>query len=120
MSAEKYWQLRTLWIFTWLLQVMPLFFYIGGYVHLQAWKRAAARGDSIWQFVWRQTKALAIPSLALLVTWIVLGIVISSVFNVSWMGKAVVMVVSPLWFIAAYLAVRASEQRQARLALKLR
>lgn len=93
-----------LWIFTWLLQVMPLFFYIGGYVHLQAWKRAAARGDSIWQFVWRQTKALAVPSLALLITWIVLGIVISSVFDVSWMGKAVVMVVSPLWFIAAYLA----------------
>src|SRR5947209_4074268 len=23
-----------LWIFTWLLQVLPLFFYIGGYVHL--------------------------------------------------------------------------------------
>lgn len=34
-----------LWIATWLLQIMPLFFYIGAYVHLKSWERAAARGS---------------------------------------------------------------------------
>jgi hypothetical protein len=26
-----------LWILTWLLQVLPVFFYVGGYVHLVSW-----------------------------------------------------------------------------------
>jgi hypothetical protein len=92
-----------LWIVTWLLQVMPLFFYIGAYVHLKSWERAAARGERIWHFALRQAKSLAIPSAALLVTWVILGVIVGIVFDVSWMGQAVLMVVSPLWFVGAYL-----------------
>jgi hypothetical protein len=92
-----------LWIFTWLLQVLPVFFYIGAYVHLTAWERAAARGDRIWHFALRQVRELAVPSAALLLTWIVLGVIVGSVFNLDWMGTAVLMVVSPLWFVATYL-----------------
>ena len=92
-----------LWIFTWLLQVLPVFFYIGAYVHLTAWERAAARGDRIWNFALRQARELAVPSAALLLTWMVLGVIVGSVFNLDWMGTAVLMVVSPLWFVATYL-----------------
>ena len=92
-----------LWIATWLLQVMPLFFYIGAYVHLKAWERAEAKGERLWHFALRQAKSLAIPSAALFLTWVVLGIIVGIVFDVSWMGRAVLMVVSPLWFVAAYL-----------------
>lgn len=92
-----------LWILTWLLQVMPVFFYIGAYVHLAAWERAAAKGDRIWKFALRQAKSLAVPSAALLGTWIVIGIVITAVFEVGWMRGVVLMVVSPLWFVATYL-----------------
>ena len=92
-----------LWIFTWLLQVMPVFFYIGAYVQLKSWERGAARGERIWHFVGRQTRALAIPALALLVTWIVLGLIVGIVFDIKWMAKAVLLVLSPLWFVAAYL-----------------
>src|SRR6195952_309532 len=92
-----------LWIFTWLLQVLPVFFYIGAYVHLTAWERAAARGERIWPFAMRQARELAVPSAALLVTWLVLGVIVGSVFNLDWMATAVLMVVSPLWFVATYL-----------------
>jgi hypothetical protein len=92
-----------LWIATWLLQVMPLFFYIGGYVHLKAWQRAEARGERIWHFALRQAKSLAIPAAALLLTWVILGIIVGIVFDLTWMGRAVLMVISPLWFVAAYL-----------------
>ncbi|RIJ71126.1 acyltransferase [Nakamurella silvestris] len=92
-----------LWIATWLLQVMPIFFYIGAYVHLKSWERSAARGERIWHFALRQAKSLAIPAGALLLTWVILGIIVTSVFNVRWMGTAVLLVVSPLWFVAAYL-----------------
>jgi hypothetical protein len=92
-----------LWLATWLLQVLPLFFYIGAYVHLKSWERAAARGERLWHFALRQAKSLAIPSAALLVTWVILGVIVGLVFDLSWMGQAVLMVVSPLWFVGAYL-----------------
>jgi hypothetical protein len=36
-----------LWIFTWLLQVLPVFFYVGGYVHLVS-GTGPVRGVTIW------------------------------------------------------------------------
>jgi hypothetical protein len=46
---------------------------------------------------------LAIPSAALLATWVVLGVIVGAVFDLTWMGQAVLMVLSPLWFVFAYL-----------------
>lgn len=92
-----------LWIVTWLLQVLPVFFYIGAYVHLKSWERAAARGERLWRFALRQARSLAIPSAALLVTWVILGVVVGIVFDLTWMGQAVLMVLSPLWFVFSYL-----------------
>jgi hypothetical protein len=92
-----------LWIATWLLQVMPLFFYVGGYVHLLSWQRSQARGMSLGQFVWQRLRRLAIPGAALLGTWVVLGLILGNVFDLRWIGSAVLLVVSPLWFLAVYL-----------------
>ena len=92
-----------LWMVTWLLQVMPLFFYVGGYSHLTAWERAQARGERLGRFVWKRIKRLAVPALALLGVWILLGIVLGSVFDLAWIGRAVILVVSPLWFMGVYL-----------------
>ena len=92
-----------LWIATWLLQVLPLFFYVGGYVHLLSWQRARASGTSIERFVGRRLRAIAVPGLALLVTWTLLGVIVGNVFDAQWIGKAVELVVSPLWFLAVYL-----------------
>ena len=94
-----------LWAATWLLQVMPLFFYVGGYGHLQAWTKARARGQSLGRFVLQRLKGLLIPSLALLVVWMLLGAVLSAIFDWRWIGRAVRLVVSPLWFIAVYLVM---------------
>lgn len=92
-----------LWLATWLLQVMPLFFYVGGYAHLTSWERARQRGTALPAFVWRRVKSLAVPALALLGVWIVLGIVLGAVFDLTWIAQAIKLVVSPLWFIAVYL-----------------
>lgn len=94
-----------LWAATWLLQVMPLFFYVGGYSHLTAWQRAQSRGESIGRFVLVRLKALAVPALALLGVWIVLGTVLGIVFDLGWIGRAVLLVVSPLWFMGVYLVL---------------
>ena len=92
-----------LYLVTWLLQVMPLFFYIGGYGHLRSWEQAKEQGRSVWHLVGRRLRRLAIPALALLVVWAALGIVLGAVFDLQWARRAVVLVVSPLWFIGVYL-----------------
>jgi Acyltransferase family len=94
---------RGLWLLTWLLQVMPLFFYVGGYSHLRSWERAQAQGRSIWSFVGKRLERLALPALALFTTWTLLGIVLGNLFDLPWIGRAVRLVVSPLWFMAVYL-----------------
>ena len=94
-----------LWTATWLLQVMPLFFYVGGHSHLVSWRRAQARGENIGRFVLKRLRALAIPAVALFTIWIALGITLGAIFNLKWIGRAVLLVVSPLWFMAVYLCL---------------
>src|SRR5262245_7583684 len=93
------------WILTWLLQVMPLFFYIGGHVHLLSWQRASAKGVRLGSFVWRRIRQLAVPGAALLGTWVVLGTLVGWYFNLHFMGLTVRLIVSPLWFLGVYLGL---------------
>lgn len=96
---------RGLWLATWLFQVMPLFFFIGGYVHLSSWERAQLRGVRMRSFVWRRITQLLIPATIVLFVWIALGSLIGAYFNLEGVGRAVKLVVSPLWFLAVYLCL---------------
>jgi hypothetical protein len=94
-----------LWILTWLLQVLPLFFYVGGHVHLLSWRRAKKRGTGIGAFVLRRIRALALPALFLSGVWVVIGAVVTYTFGVDWMWRVVLLVLSPLWFLGVYLVL---------------
>ncbi len=94
-----------LWMITWLLQVMPLFFFVGGYSHLQSWTRAQDRGESIGRFVWRRIRQLGVPALALLTVWTAGGIALGIIFDIHWIARAVILVVSPLWFMMIYVVL---------------
>lgn len=92
-----------LWAATWLLQVMPLFFYVGGYSHLVSWEKAQAKGERLGRFVYKRLKRLAVPAILLFVIWTGAGIALGAIFNLKWIGRAVLLVVSPLWFMGVYL-----------------
>ncbi|MGW0802189.1 acyltransferase family protein [Nonomuraea sp. NPDC002799] len=94
-----------LWILTWLLQVLPLFFYVGGHVHLLSWHRAKQRGVGIGAFVWRRIRALSLPALFLSGVWVAIGAVVTYVSGVDWMWRVVLLVLSPLWFLGVYLVL---------------
>lgn len=94
---------RGFWLVTWLFQVLPLFFYIGGHVHLRSWNRARDRGTGLGVFVWRRTRRLALPALIVLLGWIAVGSLLGSYFDLTGSGRAIRLVVSPLWFLAVYL-----------------
>lgn len=107
-----------LWLLTWIFQVMPLFFVVGGFSNLAGWtslskQRSTGVGRS---FVVSRAKRLGLPAGAMLGTWLVLDVAIRtfrpgtpSVF--AW--GAVVFV--PLWFLATYGAVTALVPITARL-----
>ncbi|WP_214369433.1 acyltransferase family protein [Pseudonocardia sp. H11422] len=94
-----------LWVLTWLFQVLPLFFFVGGYVHLRAWHRARARGEHLGHFVWRNIRKLSLPALVLATVWVGLGVGMGAAFDLEWVGRAVLLVISPLWFIGVYLVL---------------
>jgi len=94
---------RGSWVVTWLLQVIPLFFYIGGFVHLRSWERTRGRGGTMAAFVGRRLRELAVPALALVAVWVALGAAVGWYYDVTWIARAVKLVVSPLWFLGVYL-----------------
>jgi hypothetical protein len=96
---------RGLWLATWLLQVMPLFFFIGGYVHLRSWEKAKERGAKIWPWVWKRMRQLLVPAGSVLVGWIALGSLIGTYFDLKGYGQVVKLIVSPLWFLGVYLGL---------------
>jgi hypothetical protein len=91
-----------LWSLTWVLQVMPLFFVAGGFVHSRTW--AARRGG--WRrFALARLAALGIPALVLVAAVVAAGILAGNVHAGPdpWIDRAVVLVLSPLWFLIVYL-----------------
>ncbi len=99
-------QVPGLWLATWVLQVMPVFFVVGGYADLAGWDAVRARGGTWATFARRRVDRLVRPVGAFVVVWAVLDLVIRSARPGTpsvWTWGRVVFV--PLWFLGAYLAV---------------
>ena len=92
---------------TWLLQVMPLFFFVGGWAHTVAIARYVADGQGVgvalhpaphrlarsgppWPWRWpggcRGARGRRLRR--------------------EWTGRAVLLILSPLWFLAVYVRAR--------------
>ena len=50
-----------------------------------------------------RVRRLAVPALVLVALWVVAGAVLSVLFRGGWIRNTVLLVISPLWFIAVYL-----------------
>ncbi|MEJ7765148.1 MAG: acyltransferase family protein, partial [Acidimicrobiales bacterium] len=96
------------WALTWVLQVMPLFFVIGGYADLAAWTSAERRGDGAVAFLRSRARRLLLPPAAMVAAWTMfeIGRVLlapGSASVLTW-GRVVFV---PLWFLAIYAATTA-------------
>ena len=110
---------------TWVGQIMPLFFVVGGFASAAGWASWTARGGDAAGFVRTRILRLVQPALPLfgLVAVILLGARVAGA-DPALVDAAVVGIGMPLWFLAAYLlcqlvvpvAVRAHE-RAPRLSL---
>jgi peptidoglycan/LPS O-acetylase OafA/YrhL len=98
-----------MWALTWALQVMPVFFVVGGYVHLLAWRSAVSVGT----FLRRRARRLGRPLVPFLGAWAVaeVGLLLA--------GRPPLVVTAPalftpLWFLVVYVAAAAAVPLTAR------
>ena len=91
---------------TWVFQVMPVFFFVGGYSNARSWRSAQRRGEPYGGWLRARLRRLIVPVVPLLVVWGVLGWVALRA-GLTWetlqLGSQVALV--PTWFLAAYVVI---------------
>ncbi|MGZ5354504.1 MAG: acyltransferase family protein [Actinomycetota bacterium] len=109
-----------LWLGTWFFQVMPVFFFVGGFSNLTAYDAFRRRGESAGAFVRSRAARLLRPSLVFLGIWAAVQVVL----HVAHVGRpagpdlwndttllrgmlppAQTLPFGPLWFLGFYLVV---------------
>ncbi len=91
-------------VVTYLFQVMPLFFLVGGAVNLASWERAAGRGTPAPVWIRRRARRLLVPALPLLALWVPLAVVLGRVgLPADEVALATQTAFLPVWFLAVYL-----------------
>ncbi|MBM7500344.1 fucose 4-O-acetylase-like acetyltransferase [Brachybacterium muris] len=91
---------------TWVFQVMPIFFLVGGYSNALSWRSARRRGEGYASWLRTRLRRLGIPLLPLLLTWLVICVVaLAAGAPADTMRLASQMALIPTWFLASYLLV---------------
>ncbi|MFF8713534.1 acyltransferase [Streptomyces sp. NPDC015184] len=97
---------------TWLLQVMPVFFFVGGFSHALSYRsllRRRSRGsaDSVYSaFLRARLQRLLRPTTVFVLLWGAAALVIQLLGGGGGLtGTTLRMVTQPLWFIGIYLAM---------------
>jgi peptidoglycan/LPS O-acetylase OafA/YrhL len=89
---------------TWLFQVMPLFFLIGGAVNAGSWCRAQESGEPWAVWLRRRSRRLLRPLLPLLALWLPLTAILRATpVPEGWVAAAIDNALLPVWFLAVYL-----------------
>jgi fucose 4-O-acetylase-like acetyltransferase len=96
-----------LWLITWVLQVMPLFFFVGGFSNSVAWKSVARRGGGMAEFMRARTARLMKPTLVFVGAWtaVAIGVHVVAPESFGAMARATELLAKPLWFLAVYVLV---------------
>jgi hypothetical protein len=101
---------------TWLLQVMPVFFVVGGFSHAVAWSSVRRRGGGYADFVRSRAGRLLRPTAVFVAVWLVLALGIELAGADRGLLRLVTRVVAqPLWFVGVYLGVVALAPAMLRL-----
>lgn len=92
---------------TWVGQIMPLFFALGGFTALTSWRSSQRRGGTAADFVRARTMRLATPALVLFAFFaVVLGAATLAGVDPVLLETVAAGVGTPLWFLAAFLLVQ--------------
>jgi len=91
------------WLATWVLQIMPVFFLVGGYANLVGWQRAQAAGTTAGQFVGGRLRRLLWPTAVWALVWLAGELVAAALPGPHrWMWEWFPGYLTPLWFLGVY------------------
>ena len=93
-------------IASWFYQIMPLFFFIGGYAAISGWRRTRSKGGTWADYLRARLRRLVIP-VAVLIGGAGVGLSIASELGVSpdLLAEASTRIGQPLWFLAVYVGL---------------
>lgn len=95
----------TQWV-TWLFQVMPVFFIVGGYSNAVSLASAARRGQGYAEWLIARLTRLVLPVMLLMLVWagiaLIMGALNVAPDAIQYMSRASLI---PTWFLAIYLMV---------------
>lgn len=93
---------------TLVLQVMPIFFVVGGFAHATAVRSLRARGGGYADFVNARISRLVRPALVFVAVWMVVGLVVDVTAGERHTAGPVLQIAGQLlWFIGIYLIAAA-------------
>ncbi|WP_411106850.1 acyltransferase family protein [Streptomyces sp. cmx-4-9] len=96
-------------VLTWALQVMPVFFFVGGFSHALSHRSLArgADGPRYAVFLRARLQRLLRPTLVFVAVWSVLALAVqlAGAGGGRLSGAALRLVTQPLWFIGIYLSM---------------
>lgn len=94
------------WV-TWIVQVMPVFFFVGGYANARALQRVITQQERRRAWITERLRRLFTPVIPLLVVWTVLIIVMRPFIPADVIRAGAMSATVPLWFMAVYIALTA-------------
>ena len=101
---------------TWVFQVMPVFFIVGGWANAQAWQRAQDRGEPAVAWAGRRARRLLRPLVPLVAAWAV-AVALGEALGIEsrWLTLASQGALVPAWFLAVYVVVTVAVPLTVRL-----
>lgn len=86
--------------FTWLVQVMPVFFFVGGYANASALESSTSNRRS---WITNRFRRLFAPAVPVIVVWTILSFGLRPFIEADVLYAGVLNATIPLWFLAVYL-----------------
>ena len=91
---------------TWIVQVMPIFFLVGGYANAVSWRSAQRRGEPYGAWLRARLRRLLLPVAPLLAVWAAGAfILLQTAIDPDVIRMASQAALVPVWFLATYVAV---------------
>src|SRR5262252_2908304 len=95
----------TAWL-TWIVQVMPIFFIVGGYANGVSWRAARRDGRSYATWLESRLRRLVWPLLPLLVAWVaIVAIEYARGVRPELIRYGSQVAFIPIWFLAVYIVI---------------
>ena len=87
---------------TWIVQVMPIFFFVGGYANAAALSKRTLNRRS---WITNRFRRLFAPAVPVIVVWTILAFALRPFVDSDLLYSGVLNATIPLWFLAVYLTL---------------